>query len=69
LVFGPRGTTHEIVRVPLPCSPCIRVGDFQDCPIIPRELCLKSVTPSMVVDAAERLLAKTAWPRGAARGN
>jgi len=69
LVFGPRGTLHEIVRVPLPCSPCIRVGDFPDCPIIPRELCLKEVTPSMVVDAAERLLARTARPMGAARGD
>src|SRR5437867_1307787 len=69
LVFGPRGTLHEIVRVPLPCSPCIRVGDFPDCPIIPRELCLKEVTPSMVVDAAERLLVRTARPMGAARGD
>jgi lipopolysaccharide heptosyltransferase II len=69
LVFGPRGTLHEIVRVPLPCSPCIRVGDFPDCPIIPRELCLKEVTPSMVVDAAERLLARTSRPMGAARGD
>ncbi len=64
-VFGPRGTTHEIVRVPLPCSPCIHVGDFPDCPIDPRELCLLSVTPAMVVEAAERLLARTA---GAAQG-
>jgi lipopolysaccharide heptosyltransferase II len=59
-VFGPRGTPHEIVRVPLPCSPCIRVGDFPDCPITPRELCLRSITPAMVLEAAERLLARTA---------
>src|SRR5436309_2492928 len=69
LVFGPRGTLHEIVRAPLPCSPCIRVGDFPDCPIIPRVLCLQAVTPSMVLEAAERLLARTARPRGAARGD
>ena len=69
LVFGPRGTLHEIVRAPLPCSPCIRVGDFPDCPIIPRELCLQAVTPSMVLEAAERLLARTARKTGAASGN
>src|SRR5438132_2492378 len=69
LVFGPRDTLHEIVRAPLPCSPCIRVGDFPDCPIIPRELCLKSVTPAMVLEAAERLLARTARTTGAARGD
>ncbi len=69
LVFGPRDTLHEIVRVPLPCSPCIRVGDFPDCPIIPRELCLQAVTPAMVLEAAERLLARTARPMGAARGD
>jgi len=69
LVFGPRGTLHEIVRAPLPCSPCIRVGDFPDCPIIPRELCLQAVTPSMVLEAAERLLARTARTTGAASGN
>lgn len=61
-VFGPRGTPHEIVRVPLPCSPCIRVGDFADCPISPRELCLRSVTPAMVLQAADRLLARTGAP-------
>ncbi|OLD69959.1 MAG: hypothetical protein AUI45_06060 [Acidobacteria bacterium 13_1_40CM_2_56_11] len=69
LVFGPRGTLHEIVGAPLPCSPCIRVGDFPDCPIIPRELCLQAVTPSMVLEAAERLLARTARKTGAASGN
>jgi lipopolysaccharide heptosyltransferase II len=69
LVFGPRGTLHEIVRVPLPCSPCIRVGDFPDCPIIPRELCLQAVTPSMVLEAAERLLVRTVRTTGAASGN
>jgi lipopolysaccharide heptosyltransferase II len=69
-VFGPRGTPHEIVRVPLPCSPCIRVGDFADCPITPRELCLRSVTPESVVAAAERLLARTAAaPTGATPGS
>ena len=69
LVFGPRDTLHEIVRAPLPCSPCIRVGDFPDCPIIPRELCLQAVTPAMVLEAAERLLARTARTTGAARGD
>jgi len=68
-VFGPRGTPHEIVRVPLPCSPCIRVGDFPDCPIIPRELCLQVVTPDMVLETAERLLARTGRTTGAARGD
>jgi lipopolysaccharide heptosyltransferase II len=58
-IFGPRGTLCEIVRVPLPCSPCIRVGDFPDCPINPRELCLRSITPEMVLAAADRLLTRT----------
>lgn len=64
MVFGPKGIPHEIVRVPLPCSPCIRVGDFTPCPINPRELCLQSVTPAMVLQAAERLLARTAGLSG-----
>jgi heptosyltransferase-2/heptosyltransferase-3 len=59
-VFGPRGIPHAIVRTTLPCSPCIRVGDFPDCPINPRELCLLSVTPDMVLAAAEPLLGHTA---------
>ena len=69
LVFGPRGIPHEIVRVPLPCSPCIRVGDFPPCPINPRELCLRSVTPTMVLQAAERLLVRTAGPSGGHEGD
>jgi lipopolysaccharide heptosyltransferase II len=60
VVFGPRATPHVIVRTALPCSPCIRVGDFPPCPIKPREHCLLSVTPDMVLAAAERLLARTA---------
>ena len=59
-VFGPRNTPHTVVRVALPCSPCIRVGDFPACPIQPREHCLLSVTPDMVLAAAKRLLARTA---------
>jgi len=65
-VFGPRNTPHAIVRAALPCSPCIRVGDFSACPIEPREHCLLSVTPEMVLAAAETLLARTALvPAGA----
>jgi ADP-heptose:LPS heptosyltransferase len=59
-IFGPRDTAHAIVRTALPCSPCIRVGDFPPCPIEPREHCLLSVTPDMVLAAATRLLARTA---------
>jgi heptosyltransferase-2/heptosyltransferase-3 len=59
-VFGPHDTPHALVRAALPCSPCIRVGDFPACPIQPRERCLLSVTPDMVLAAAERLLARTA---------
>jgi heptosyltransferase-2 len=59
-VFGPRNTPHAIVRAALPCSPCIRVGDFPPCPIQPREHCLLSVTTDMVLAAAEQLLARPA---------
>jgi heptosyltransferase-2/heptosyltransferase-3 len=59
-VFGPRHTLHAVVRAALPCSPCIRVGDFPACPIQPREHCLRSVTPDMVLAAATQLLARTA---------
>lgn len=59
-VFGPRNTPHAVVRAALPCSPCIRVGDFPACPIQPREHCLLSVTPDMVLAAATQLLARTA---------
>lgn len=58
-VFGPRKTPHAVVRTALPCSPCIRVGDFPTCPVRPREHCLASVTPAMVLAAAEQLLART----------
>jgi heptosyltransferase-2 len=66
-VFGPRGIPNEIVRAALPCSPCIRVGDFPDCPTSPRESCLLSVTPAMVLEAARRLLARTAETTGVLR--
>ncbi len=66
-VFGPRHAPHAIVRVPLPCSPCIRVGNFPPCPIEPREKCLLSVTPAMVLAAAEELLARTAASSAGAR--
>jgi heptosyltransferase-2/heptosyltransferase-3 len=59
-VFGPRNTLHAVVRAALPCSPCIRVGDFPACPIQPREHCLISVTPDMVLAAATQLLSRTA---------
>ena len=59
-VFGPRHAPHAVVRAALPCSPCIRVGDFPPCPIRPRERCLLSVTPDMVLTAADALLAPTA---------
>ena len=59
-VFGPRNTRHTIVRAALPCSPCIRIGDFPACPIQPQEHCLLSVTPDMVLAAAAQLLARTA---------
>lgn len=59
-VFGPRHAPHAVVRAGLPCSPCIRVGDFPACPIQPREHCLLSVTPDMVLAAAAQLLARTA---------
>ncbi len=65
-VYGPRGIPHEIVRPSLPCSPCIQVGDFPPCPITPQESCLLSITPRMVLEAADRLLARTA---GAVRGD
>jgi heptosyltransferase-2/heptosyltransferase-3 len=59
-VFGPRNTLHAVVRAALPCSPCIRVGDFPACPIQPREHCLLSVTPDMVLAAAAQLLSRAA---------
>lgn len=65
-VFGPRNTPHAVVRAALPCSPCIRVGDFPACPIEPREHCLLSVTPDMVLAVAEQFLTRTApVPAGA----
>jgi heptosyltransferase-2/heptosyltransferase-3 len=64
-VFGPRDAPHAVVRAALPCSPCIRVGDFPPCAIVPREHCLLSVTPDMVLTAAECVLARVA---GASRG-
>jgi lipopolysaccharide heptosyltransferase II len=59
-LFGPRHVPHAVVRAALPCSPCIRVGDFHACPIQPREHCLLSVTPDMVLAAATQLLMRTA---------
>lgn len=50
---------HRVVRVTLPCSPCIyrgkSLGTPQGCPT--RD-CLKLVTPDMVTAAAEELLAQ-----------
>jgi len=68
-VFGPSNdgawgpyppAEHRVVRATLPCSPCFyrgkSLGTPQGCPT--RE-CLQLVTPEMVAQAAEQLLAKS----------
>jgi heptosyltransferase-2 len=50
---------HEVVRLDLPCSPCLYrgllLGDREGCP--PRT-CLTDLEPALVVKAARRLLAR-----------
>ncbi|MGH2519842.1 MAG: glycosyltransferase family 9 protein, partial [Chloroflexota bacterium] len=64
LAWGPYPPEkHAVVRVTLPCSPCAYrgtgLGTPQGCPT--RD-CLQLVTPRMVVQAAERLLARQPAP-------
>lgn len=48
---SPWGKNSQIVRVPLPCSPCKK----RECPLGTHE-CMRLVTPEMVVEAARRLV-------------
>ncbi len=71
-VFGPTNDCawgpypperHRVVRVTLPCSPCIYRGKSLGTPEgCPTRDCLKLVTPDMVVAAAEDLLAESGRP-------
>jgi len=47
--IGPYGERTEVVRVPLPCSPCNRrkCSDLR---------CMKEITPGMVLEAIDRVL-------------
>ena len=47
---SPGAPRSQIIRVPVPCSPCLK----PDCPIDHR--CMKDITVEMVYDAAVKLL-------------
>jgi heptosyltransferase-1 len=49
---GPYGTRHAIIQSPLPCTICMRKQCDQD------EDCRRSITPTALFEAAERLLAQ-----------
>ncbi|SKA10787.1 heptosyltransferase-1 [Trichlorobacter thiogenes] len=49
---GPYGTQHAIIQSPLPCTICMRKQCDQD------EDCRRSITPTALFEAAERLLAQ-----------
>jgi len=73
LAWGPYPPEkHAVVRVTLPCSPCAYTGTGLGTPQgCPTRDCLQLVTPHMVVQAAERLLAQGpalgSLPEGPAR--
>jgi heptosyltransferase I len=48
---GPFGAGHQVVRLDLPCSPCLQ----RQCPA-PR--CLTDLTPEMVMGAGEKILSR-----------
>ena len=50
LLTGPMGTRTQVLRHHVPCSPCF----LRECPI--DFGCMKGITPTMVIDAAEVLL-------------
>jgi heptosyltransferase-1 len=49
---GPYGTRHAIIQSPLPCTICMQKQCDQD------EDCRRSITPTALFEAAERLLAQ-----------
>lgn len=53
---APLGAHCRVVRAGAPCAPCL----LRDCPIDHR--CMTAVSPAMVIDAAEELLAQPRTP-------
>jgi lipopolysaccharide heptosyltransferase II len=49
---GPHGQAERVLRVPLPCAPCLKPV----CHHRPRLECLEAISPERVCDAVEQLL-------------
>jgi lipopolysaccharide heptosyltransferase II len=54
---GPWGWYHMVVRSAVPCAPCY----LSRCPI--GQLCMERITPAMVMERVDQVLAGTAAPR------
>lgn len=56
LWIGPYGRPHAVVRADVPCSPCY-LRKLRSCPN--GHACMKDVTPDMVIERVEQMLANT----------
>ena len=55
ITTGPSSPTSRVVRVPIPCSPCLKPRCPED------HRCMKEITVDMVYTAADALLRDTNW--------
>lgn len=55
LWIGPYGRPHAVVRADMPCAPCY-FRQLRDCPN--NHSCMTTVTPGMVIDRVEHILAE-----------
>ncbi|MBV8487261.1 MAG: glycosyltransferase family 9 protein [Planctomycetaceae bacterium] len=54
--IGPYGRPHAVVRVDIPCSPCY-LRKLRNCPN--NHICMRELTPAMVIDRVERVIARS----------
>jgi ADP-heptose:LPS heptosyltransferase len=50
---GPYGQLENVVRLDLPCSPCLS----SRCAILETDKCLRALSPATVIERVEKLLA------------
>lgn len=55
---GPRGTCHEIIQAPMPCTRCFRTSCEQDLE------CRKSITAEMMFSAMQRVMTRCGKANG-----
>jgi ADP-heptose:LPS heptosyltransferase len=54
LIYGPQGKDHFVFYKHLPCSPCLRIGNYKDGRCQEGKRCLKEITVEEVLEVVSR---------------